>query len=86
MRWVKWRQHWCHSIEDWKYTEIPEGYDMTNFGEYLDHRGCLGNFSDKWRKVEWVRVYRLPKKEYQKQLKYIAERAEDAQKKLAIGV
>jgi len=63
MAWYKWREMMCWGYTKYQYIQFNKdvhGYD--DLGEYLDENGMLNNWSDKWRKVEWVQVPRPPKK------------------------
>jgi len=84
MRWIKYKQHWSHSVDKrWTYIEVPEDYKFTEAGEFLNDTGRLSNFSDKWRKVVWRRVYKLPKAILDKELEYAEDGVKYAQEKVA---
>jgi len=83
MAWYKWRQMMAWGYTKYQYIQFNKdihGYD--NLGEYLDENGMLNNWSDKWRKVEWVQVPRPPKKVLQDEIEDAKERIKEAKEKL----
>ena len=79
MAWYKWRQMMAWGYTKYEYIQFNKdvhGYD--NLGEYLDDNEMLSNWSDKWRKVEWVQVPRPPKKVLQDEIRYAQEAEKDA--------
>ena len=65
--WYKYRQLWAWGKDSWTHIWIDlkeMGYNGKEaLGSYLDDRGALSNWSDKWRSVEWHRLSKPTKKE-----------------------
>jgi hypothetical protein len=84
MKMFKYRQHYAWGLGDWKYLCLSDdcGYKDSEMDQYLDDRGLLDTYSDKFRRVTWKKVKTLPRKILVEKIKDVKTEIEDTKEML----